>query len=107
MTMTRSAALLISIVLANSESPAPAPPDDPLASVANDPHTLSQLLQWSLQHQDLDALHAKAEAVRSGDAAASLPAPEAGAPSAAQVRPGLQPLTPERRKSAARRLGRG
>ena len=40
---------------------------DPLASIS-DPHTMSQLLQWSLANQDLDALHRKAEALRSGSA---------------------------------------
>lgn len=35
----------------------------------SDPQTLSQLLQWSLNHTDLDALHAKAEAVRAKAAA--------------------------------------
>eukprot|EP00965_Chrysotila_dentata_P023931 793120-Pleurochrysis_carterae.AAC.1 len=30
----------------------------------DDPRTLSQLLQWGIAHTDLDALHAKAEAVR-------------------------------------------
>ncbi|KAG8470116.1 hypothetical protein KFE25_008537 [Diacronema lutheri] len=35
-----------------------------------DPQTLSQMLQWSLEHQDLDALHAKAEAIRDAQRAA-------------------------------------
>ena len=48
-------------------TPSP-PPDDPLAEIAKDPQSLSQLLQWSLANQDLDALHEKAEAVRRGDA---------------------------------------
>ena len=38
-------------------------PADPLAGI-EDPQTLSQLLQWSLANQDLDALHEKAERIR-------------------------------------------
>jgi len=40
----------------------------------SDPQTLSQLLQWSLNHSDLDALHAKAEAIRAeaGDVGSSV-----------------------------------
>ena len=35
----------------------------------SDPQTLSQMLQWSLDHTDLGALHEKAEAIRSGSSA--------------------------------------
>ena len=85
-------------------TPSP-PPDDPLAEIAKDPQSLSQLLQWSLANQDLDALHEKAEAVRRGDAqpqppdgSNTLPAPTSeGAARAASVRPGVKPLTAERR----------
>merc|ERR1719502_268008 len=111
---------LLALVLAllstlASASPPPAPPtasDDPLADI-KDPHTLSQLLQWSLANQDLDALHRKAEAIRRGDVpppadaeadggvditgdGMGLPAPtQDGA--AAAVEAAVKPLTNERK----------
>lgn len=59
----------------------------------DDPQTLSQMLQWSLEHQDLDALHAKAEAIRRRAAVgelepaqqAALPAGDGGGPRIRQV----------------------
>lgn len=51
-------------------APSPEPPANDAATDAlagiSDPQTLSQLLQWSLKHTDLDDLHRRAEAVRSG-----------------------------------------
>jgi hypothetical protein len=62
-----------------------------------DPQTLSQMLQWSLEHQDLDALHAKAEAIRQRETdgepepgvlrQAALPAGDGGGPRVRQIRP--------------------
>lgn len=62
-----------------------------------DPQTLSQMLHWSLQHQDLDALHAKAEAIRQRERSgelepgvlhqATLPAGDGGGPRIRQIRP--------------------
>ena len=68
-------ALLTSARANDVEPAAPTPKpardgDDPLAGM-DDPHTLSQLLQWSLAHQDLDELHKKAEDIRQGRAPAS------------------------------------
>ena len=40
-----------------------------LAQMPEDPQTLSQMLQWSLDHTDLDVLHQKAEAIRASSAA--------------------------------------
>ena len=118
----RSRALLLCAAVAlvaceagedESSAPPPAPlPNDPLADI-KDPHTLSQLLQWSLAHQDLDELHAKAEAIRQGGGAddtadeppvdisalgqrTSLPAPTANGAAAAE-RAAVRPLTPERK----------
>lgn len=48
---------------------------DPLAGI-DDQATLSQLLQWSLNHTDLDALHERAEAVRAAQAAAGTALPQ-------------------------------
>jgi hypothetical protein len=66
---------LLAVSLAESETSQP-PKDaaDPLAGIT-DPQSLSQLLQWSLAHQDLDTLHERAEAMRraSGDAAETAP----------------------------------
>lgn len=39
----------------------------------DDVQTLTQMLHWSLEHQDLDALHEKAEAIRKAGARAALP----------------------------------
>ena len=93
-----------------------------LRQMPDDPQTLSQLLQWSLDHTDLDALHEKAEKVRAAGAAASadevpgvlsadgnrgevappvadaLPPGDGAAPS---IRPGVEPLTPEKREALA------
>ena len=54
------------IIASATEAIRSAPAEDALASI-DDPQTLSQLLQWSLANQDLDALHQKAEAIRHGD----------------------------------------
>ena len=54
--------VLLGTVLAQTDEPRPVA-DDPLGGIT-DPQTLSQLLQWSLDNQDLDALHRKAEAMR-------------------------------------------
>lgn len=61
------AALLLMQCTALADDAAKAVSDDPLAG-HDDPHTLSQLLQWSLANQDLDQLHERAEAMRSGGA---------------------------------------
>jgi hypothetical protein len=70
----------------------------------DDPATLAQILQWSLQHQDLDALHAKAEAIRRGDAAplaAALGALPAGDGEGVRIRPADPHVDPA--AAAARR----
>jgi hypothetical protein len=56
------------IIASATEAIRSAPAEDALASI-DDPQTLSQLLQWSLANQDLNALHQKAEAIRHGDGA--------------------------------------
>lgn len=47
------------------------PDADTLAQMPEDPQTLSQMLQWSLEHTDLDALHQKAETIRSSTGVAA------------------------------------
>ncbi len=64
----------ILIVASASEPKRSAPPEDALSGIS-DPQTLSQLLQWSLANQDLDALHQKAEAIRRGDGDVPPPTP--------------------------------
>ena len=103
--LLRAGATALLVALSHASTPAP-PEDDPLASIGNDPQTLSQLLQWSLANQDLDALHRKAEAIRRGGATEGsgveltgdgkgLPAPtSAGAAAAESV---VKQLTPERK----------
>jgi len=54
---------------------APLIPDaDTMERLPEDPQTLSQMLQWSLEHTDLDALHQKAQAIRAASSEASLSA---------------------------------
>jgi hypothetical protein len=107
--MIMRALLLLAVLAPCLSSPSPPPKDDPLADMS-DPQTLSQLLQWSLANQDLDALHAKAEAIRRGGEAAGaspntapnlltgertgLPAPSADGEAAEHT---ARPLTSERR----------
>ncbi|KAJ1627676.1 armadillo-type protein [Pavlovales sp. CCMP2436] len=43
---------------------------------AENPASLSQMLQWSLEHQDLAALHAKAEAIRAAEGGAQRALPD-------------------------------
>ena len=93
-----------------------------LRQMPDDPQTLSQMLQWSLDNTDLDALHEKAEKVRAAGAATSadevpgvlsadgnrgevappvadaLPPGDGAAPT---IRPGVEPLTPEKREALA------
>ena len=108
-----AATLLVAAATANEQV---------LRQMPDDPQTLSQLLQWSLDHTDLDALHEKAEKVRAAGAATSadevpgvlsadgnrgevappvadaLPPGDGAAPS---IRPGVEPLTPEKREALA------
>ena len=86
-------------------------PADPLAGM-DDPQTLSQLLQWSLANQDLDALHEKAEQIRKqggagggaadGQSLDGLPLPEGGAPAAASI---LQKMTDQRKAELKEAMG--
>lgn len=55
--------LLLALVALNAASEPPKESEDILKGF-DDPQTLSQMLQWSLQHQDLDQLHERAEAIR-------------------------------------------
>lgn len=43
-----------------------------MAQLPDDPKTLSQMLQWSIDNTDLQALHQKAEAIRAGTAEGKL-----------------------------------
>ena len=52
---------------------------------------LTQLLQWSLDHTDLEALHERAEAIRDAGGGG-----EGNVPIAAKARSAAAPLTPER-----------
>eukprot|EP00900_Chrysochromulina_parva_P024966 jgi/Chrpa1/7102/Chrysochromulina_OHIO_Genome00010980-RA len=111
------------IIASATEAIRSAPAEDALASI-DDPQTLSQLLQWSLANQDLNALHQKAEAIRHGDGAvppATPPGvlsadgnagelsadgtysiagaallPLGGGTAGASIRPTVQRMTPER-----------
>lgn len=111
------------IIASAKEAIRSAPAEDALASI-DDPQTLSQLLQWSLANQDLNALHQKAEAIRHGDGAvppATPPGvlsadgnageisadgtysiagaallPLGGGTAGASIRPTVQRMTPER-----------
>ena len=86
-------------------------PADPLAGM-DDPQTLSQLLQWSLANQDLDALHEKAEQIRKqggagggaggGQSLDGLPVPEGGSPAAASI---LQKMTDQRKAELKEAMG--
>lgn len=52
---------------------APGAPDaDTMAELPTDPKTLSQMLQWSLDHTDLNELHQKAESIRSASSKKTL-----------------------------------
>ena len=57
------ACLAVACLVALSRAADAVAQDDPLAEIT-DPQTLSQMLQWSLANQDLNALHEKAEALR-------------------------------------------
>jgi len=88
-----------------------------LRQMPDDPQTLSQMLQWSLDKTDLDALHEKAERIRGATSADEVPGvlsadgnrgevapPDALPPgdgAAPSVRPGVEPLTPEKREALA------
>lgn len=65
-------ASFVALALTSAETPAQKA-DDILAG-HDDPATLSQMLQWSLHNQDLDALHARAEAIRNAAAGGTLSA---------------------------------
>ena len=88
-----------------------------LRQMPDDPQTLSQMLQWSLDNTDLDALHEKAERIRGATSADEVPGvlsadgnrgevapPDALPPgdgAAPSIRPGVEPLTPEKREALA------
>jgi len=66
-----AAALFVVILAASSTLGDPADgADGELNLEKADMQTLTQMLHWSLEHQDLDALHAKAEAIRASEARA-------------------------------------
>ena len=101
--MTRHLRLTVALALvASAAASSPAQPNtkDPLAEIS-DPQTLSQLLQWSLANQDLDALHKKAEAMRKagggggGDGVAGLPEPSDA--STADIGSTVKALTADRK----------
>lgn len=106
---THSLACTLFFLVLACATPPQASPADPSASAEDvlagieDPATLSELLQWSLKHQDLDALHKRAEAIRQGGGEAAstdalpgdtLPSPADASTSTAEL---PQRLTAERR----------
>ena len=103
-----AATLLVAAAAANEQV---------LRQMPDDPQTLSQMLQWSLDNTDLDALHEKAERIRGATSADEVPGvlsadgnrgevapPDALPPgdgAAPSIRPGVEPLTPEKREALA------
>ena len=103
-----AATLLVAAAAANEQV---------LRQMPDDPQTLSQMLQWSLDNTDLDALHEKAERIRGATSVDEVPGvlspdgnrgevapPDALPPgdgAAPSIRPGVEPLTPEKREALA------
>jgi len=82
------------------------PADHEVLAGIDDPATLSQLLQWSLKHQDLDALHERAEDIRKGGGEAAAAASTSSLPGDALPSPADASSTAElpRRLTAERRV---